>query len=166
MARITYDYIRGLTDGEGCFTFCTAGWMGMHKRKIPAFVIAMSKRDKDLLTLVKEKLGLRNKVYEYKPRSGKDGYKRDGMAILMVRDVGQLKNIIIPLFYKSLAGNKSKQLEEWIEKIGADPAVPEPYKFIYKLHKWGYYDSHQKFKDELVYDVYRTHNENTKTSKM
>lgn len=105
----------------------------------------MSGRDKKLIVAIKEKLRLRNRVYEYKPRFRKDGYKRDGMAVLMVRDVGQLKNTIVPLFYKRLVGNKMKQFEDWMEKIGSDPDVPERYKFIYKIYKAGFYDKNPKF---------------------
>jgi hypothetical protein len=140
----SYDYIRGLVDGEGCFTFCKAG-AGGKRIKLPTFAIGMSGRDKKLILAIKEKLGLRNRVYEYRPRFRKDGYKRDGVAVLMVRDVGQLKNIIIPLFYRGLIGNKMRQFEDWVEKIGNDPDVPERYKFIYKIYKAGFYDKNPKF---------------------
>lgn len=144
--KLSYEYIRGLVEGEGCFTFCTVGRSEeLRKPRIPTFVISMSRRDKDLLLSVKETLSLKNKVYEYKPRIAKDSYNRQGMAVLMVRDFGQLKNIIVPLFYKKLNGNKRKQFEEWIEEIGTDKNVPGLYKFIYKLCKWGYYDKNSKY---------------------
>jgi len=142
---LSYEYIRGLVEGEGCFTFCSIGWRGESKKKIPAFVISMSVRDKDLLASVKETLGLRNIVYEYGPRRKSDGYDRSGMATIIVRDLGQLKNIIVPLFYKKLAGNKGKQFEDWISRIGDDPDVPSPYKLITRMHKFGFYDKNPKF---------------------
>ena len=145
--ELSYEYIRGLTEGEGCFSFCTIGWSSKPKIKIPTFVIGMSRRDKELLLKVKEALKLRNKVYEYGPRIRKDGYKRNGTAILIIRDIGQLKNIIVPLFYKKLRGNKAKQFSEWLEKIGSDPDVPRSYKFIYKIYKAGFYDKNPKYID-------------------
>ena len=138
---ISYDYIRGLVEGEGCFTFSKIS----KNRKIPSFAIGMSRRDKELLYLVKEKLKLRNKVYEYPPRIRKDGYKRGGMCMLVVRDFGQLKNIIIPVFYEKLRGNKAKQFEEWLEKIGSDPDVLESFRFLYKLHVNGFYKNNAVF---------------------
>ncbi|MDO8582196.1 MAG: hypothetical protein Q7S16_04975, partial [bacterium] len=97
-------------------------------------------RDFDLICSVKESLKLRNKIYRRKPRFRKDGYSRGGMAMIMVRDFGQIKNIIVPLFYKKLAGYKNKQFLDWLETIGSDPIVPQHFKFIYKIYKDGFYD--------------------------
>ncbi len=148
--NISFDYIRGLTEGEGSFTFSTIGIKDAsgHKKKLPAFILSMSRRDYYLLEAVKRKLGLRNVVYSYLPRKKKgDSYNRQGMSVLIVRDFGQLKNIIVPFFYKRLAGNKGRQFREWLEKIGADPYVPDRYKFIYKLYKDGFYDRNPKYTD-------------------
>ncbi|MFH0890648.1 MAG: hypothetical protein V1856_01295, partial [Candidatus Liptonbacteria bacterium] len=92
-----------------------------------------------LLESVRDKLKLKNKVYEYKYQR-KDGHIRGAEAMLIVREFPQLKNIIIPFFYKKLAGNKGIQFNQWLNKIGEDPMVPETFKFLYKLHSWGYYD--------------------------
>lgn len=144
---ISYDYIRGLIAGEGCFSFCTVPSWGKNgnKLKIPAFILQMSAQDKELVYLVKEMLGLRNRVYEYKPRVAKDSYNRQGMVTLIVRDFGQLKNIIVPFFYKKLVGNKAKQFEQWIEDIGTDPDVQENYRFIYFIYKAGFYEKNPKY---------------------
>jgi len=143
MAReITYDYIRGLTDGEGTFTFST-----QRKRhlKIPAFSIKMHHRDKALLEAVRDKLCLSNKIYVYN-HQGHDGSKRAPQAMLIVREIGQLKNIIVPLFYKTLIGNKAIQFEEWLDKIYKDPEVPHNYKILSILAKSGFYAKNNKFK--------------------
>lgn len=63
----------------------------------------------------------------------------------MVRDLGQLKNIIVPLLYKRLVGNKGIQFENWIRKIDLDPDVPEGFSIISKLYKSGFYDKNNKF---------------------
>ena len=139
--EISFDYIRGLVDGEGTFTFSSDLKL---KRKIPAFSIKMHVRDRELLMKVRTAMGLRNSIYVYN-HQGKDGSKRGPQAMLIVREFGQLKNIIIPFFHKKLIGNKRKQFEEWLEKIGNDPDVPESYKFLYKIYKAGFYDKNQKF---------------------
>src|SRR3989344_569479 len=97
--EITYEYIRGLIDGEGCFTFCGT----YNGNKLPTFVMQMHERDKSLIIAVKDKLGLDNPIYILGPYK-KDGYKRGKTARLIVRDLGSLKNIIIPLFRNKLVG--------------------------------------------------------------
>lgn len=146
--EITYEYIRGLTDGEGCFTFHTANRLdktgGVVFNRFPVFVINMNERDYELLSTIKEKLGLRNEIYRGKAWRG-DGYNRGSVAKLMVRNLGELKNVIVPLFYKKLIGYKAKQFEEWIEKIGNDQTVMKSFKLIYRIYKAGYYDSDRRF---------------------
>ena len=134
--EITYEYIRGLVDGEGCFTFCR----GYGGGKLPTFAIQMHERDRELIMAVRDKLGLENKIYALKPYLG-DGFKRGGGARLMGRDLWSLKNVIIPLFRNKLVGYKRLQFENWMEKIGNDPEVPGSYKLLYRLHKKdGFYD--------------------------
>ena len=146
--EISYEYIRGLIDGEGCFSFSTIGYKDINgnKKKLPAFLLSMSKRDEELIKKVKEKLKIRNKIHVYKVKKRIDRYNRQPMAILIIRDLGQLKNTIVPLCYKKLIGNKAKQFDEWIEKIGTDPNVSEQYKIIYNLQKWGFYDKEEMAK--------------------
>lgn len=151
--KISNEYIRGLTEGEGSFSFSSRPgiiyWNGKKlKPLIPAFVISMHVRDFELITLIKEKLGVKNKIYVYKLPAlvtNKKTYKRGEKAMLIVREIGNLKNIIVPFFYDRLIGNKGKQFNEWLERIGSDPAVPESFKIIYQLHKSGYYKRNQKF---------------------
>jgi len=100
-------------------------------------------RDQELLKSVRDSLGLKNKIYTYHYQ-GRDGSKRGPIAILIVREFGPLKNIIVPLFYNKLIGNKGRQFESWLEQIGIDPEVPEKFKFIHKLHKSGFYDNLDK----------------------
>jgi|SRR3989338_1785742 len=142
--KISDDYIRGLVDGEGCFTFCTVGRSdSLLKPKIPTFVIQMHERDKLLIEMVRDKLAPKNEVYVYKMlgmRTHTDKvYKRGPMARIMIRDVGSLKNNVVPFFYDKLIGHKGVQFNDWLEKIGSDPLVPERFKIIYRLHKAGYW---------------------------
>ncbi len=137
--NLSWEYIRGLVEGEGCFTFHTVGPKDS-KKKMPTFAINMSRRDEELLRKVRNSLNLKSSVYVYPPRQRKDGYKRQGMAVLLVRGFGDIKNIIIPLFYKKLNGYKAVQFDKWINNIEQDPNVLKIYKLIPKLYKNGFYD--------------------------
>ena|SRR3989344_4695362 len=143
---ISYEYIRGIIEGEGCFTF----YPGSRKKdgikyKLPAFVIAMHERDKNLIKIIRDTLGLRNSIYTRSP-TNKDGYNRGKATVLVVREFDQLKDIIIPFFYKKLYGNKGKQFIEWLEKIGSDPNVSNRYKSLYRIYKFGIYDKQEFLK--------------------
>jgi hypothetical protein len=148
--KLNYEYIRGLIEGEGCFTFYTTKNLNGTKRKTPAFVIGMNDRDNKLLGMVRDALGLRNPIYARYSSSKYKG-KRSGVAVLVVREFDQLKDIIIPLFYKKLSGYKGVQFMEWFEKIGSDPDVSNRFKSLHHLYKLGVYDTHpgfvEKFKD-------------------
>lgn len=143
--EMSYEYIRGLIDGEGCFTFCTLGYKGQQKLRIPAFILSMSKRDEELIYLIKERLKIRNKIYENERAKRKDSYNRQPMITMIIRDIGQLKNIIVPLCYNKLHGNKALQFDQWIEEIGSNSNVPKGYKFIHNLYKVGFYDKIHDF---------------------
>ena len=103
-ARMTDDYLRGLIEGEGHFGLDTK----TDGKKIPAFVLKMHVRDKELIEGVRDHLKLRNKVYEYR-------HQGRHYAMLIVRDIGDLKNIIIPLCRGKLLGHKGTQFEWWIK---------------------------------------------------
>jgi len=141
---LTNEYIRGLIEGEGSFTFSKNRRLDGTPLRVPSFQIKMHIRDKALLEGIRDHLGLRNKVYTYNHQN-KDGHKRGPQVMLIVRDLGSLKNIIIPLFYNKLAGNKGVQFNEWLEKIRKDPLVPEFYDILYRLHENGYYAKNPKF---------------------
>ena len=151
--KIPYEYIRGLIEGEGSFTFTSNSRKDVEgntvvKIKIPAFAIGMHERDENLLCAVRDTMGLENKVYNYKS-SNKDGYNRGRKAFLIVREIGNLKNIVVPFFYNRLIGYKRTQFNKWIDDIGSDPEVPESYKIIYRLHKNNFYKNNPKFVDEV-----------------
>jgi len=142
--KLTNDYIRGLVEGEGSFTFSKNKRHDGTSIRVPSFQIKMHIRDKALLEGMRDHLGLGNQIYIYNYQ-GKDGSKRAPTATLIVRDFGSLKNIIIPFFYNKLASNKAVQFKEWLNKIAEDPLVPESYHLLYRLHKSGYYAKNPKF---------------------
>ena len=139
--EISYEYIRGLSEGEGCFSFSPSKSKGTTS---PSFTIRMHQRDKKLLIMTRDMLNLPNRIYSYDYK-GKDGYNRGPTVTLIVREVGSLKNIIVPLFYEKLVGNKALQFEKWMEIIGSDPRISKSYKFIYTLYKNGFYNDIHKF---------------------
>ena len=139
--EISYEYIRGLIEGEGCFSFSPNK---TNATMTPSFAIRMHVRDKKLITMMRDKLKFKNKVYEYNYPCN-DGYKRGPTVTLIVREIGNLKNIIVPLCYKKLIGNKADSFEKWIDAIGKDPRVTKPYKFIHKLYDDGFYEKIHDF---------------------
>jgi len=154
--EISNEYIRGLVEGEGSFTFSTTRKKVDGTRyKLPAFVISLHIRDKHLLQMIRDKLGLKSKIYYKIPmvniQNAKTGvkYLSERQAILVVRDFQQLKDIIIPFFYKKLKGYKSEQFTEWIEKIGSDSEISDRFKSLYRLYKWGMYDKLPKFTEKF-----------------
>ncbi len=153
---ISNEYIRGLVEGEGSFTFSTSIKRADGTRyKLPAFVISLHIRDKHLLEAVRDRLGLKSKIYYRAPRTtiqnAKTGtkYLSERQAILVIRDFKQLKDIIIPFFYKKLVGYKGIQFTAWLEKMGSDPDVSDRYKSLYRLYKWGAYDKFPKFTEKF-----------------
>ncbi|MDP2629128.1 MAG: LAGLIDADG family homing endonuclease [Candidatus Harrisonbacteria bacterium] len=151
--KLSNDYIRGLTDGEGCFTFTTTNKTtdkegNIFTPKIPTFTLSMNVRDRWLIVSVADYLGIGGNVYIHKNWKG-DGYNRGDMAKFMVRSAKELQNIIIPFFYKKLAGYKGDQFIEWLEKIGTNPEVPERYKIIHRLYKSGYWETKENIPEKF-----------------
>ena len=79
--KLSNEYIRGLIEGEGCFSFHTRNAKTPFlrngqkiKEKMTAFCLSMHERDENLIKAVRDHLGLKNKVYIYGPYKG-DGYK-------------------------------------------------------------------------------------------
>jgi len=149
--RLSNDYIRGLTDGEGCFTFHANHRKKngiIIKEKIPAFAIQMHIRDRWLLVETLEHLGIKGNVYTHKAWI-KDGSNRGDTAKFYVRSLKELQCIVIPFFYKKLAGYKGKQFFEWLKKIGSEPMVASRYKLLYELYKSGYWENENNIPERL-----------------
>jgi len=131
---LTYDYIRGLINSQGCFTFHTvpnrlSGGM-VKKVKIPAFILTTHDRDEDLMATIRRYLDIEKRPYRVSKNTSK----------LVIRDLGTLKNIIIPICYNGLIGYRKRQFEFWLDKMGTDPDVPEQYKLLYRLYKKNFFD--------------------------
>ena len=114
---LSLDFIAGLIVGEGTFY-----WTRAPSGKIPGFGLRMHVRDKWLVTAVRDTLGLKKRVYEYI-------HNNRHYAFLIVREIGSLKNIIIPLIYPRLAGYKRLQFLEWFQGF-YNPEAAEGYQFF------------------------------------
>ncbi|PIR97978.1 MAG: hypothetical protein COT89_01870 [Candidatus Colwellbacteria bacterium CG10_big_fil_rev_8_21_14_0_10_42_22] len=151
--KITKEYVLGIVESEGRFTFSTRTRKLANKTviqtRVPTFSINMHEDNRNLLELVKKQMGLENKIYIYKSKD-KDGYNRAKKALLIVRGYGAIKNIVVPYFYGQLVGGKAIQFKQWIERMGDDPLVADGYGLICRLHKNGYYAKNPKFSDNLV----------------
>lgn len=144
----SYEYIRGFVEGEGSFNFTSNSYKRMdgtiRKENIPTFSISMHARDYDLLCKIRDVMDLDSNVYLFEPYI-KDGYKRGKKAFLTVREIGNLKNIVVPFFYNRLVGSKGIQFDDWLVTIGKDPLIPERFKIIYRLHKNGFYKNNPQY---------------------
>ncbi len=139
--KLSLEFICGLVEAGGCFTFSKATSAGRSIR-IPTFTLEMSDEDEALLLEVRSVLDLKNKIYVYKTVMSSSGRRKRGRAILTVRDLGQLKNNIVPVFRQGLRGAKSRQLKEWLEEIGRAQEIPESFRILHLLHRSGFYDKH------------------------
>lgn len=117
MEKLPLEFIAGLVVGEG--TFC---WTKSPRGKLPTFALRMHARDKELVEAARDSLGLREKVYEY--THGGRHY-----ATLIVRNIGSLKNNIIPLLYPRLVGYKRQQFLEWFQGFFR-PETAEGFRFF------------------------------------
>ena len=132
---VSNEYLRGLVEGEGCFTLCRHG-----KAKIPTFALQMHARDTELLLALSNRLRLHGSLYEIE-ENNRGGIERGPAVRIMVRDAFTIKNVLIPFFYKKLHGHKGQQFEKWISQMGSDIAVSKSFKEIYTLYASGYYDT-------------------------
>ena len=139
--NISKEYVIGLVEAEGNFSFSV--WKAK-ERKIPSFQLKMHVRDAHLVELVRDAMGLSNKIYTYGYQR-KDGTGQNSYSMFIVREIGGLKNIVVPFFYDQFKGHKDMLFREWLDQIGSDPWVPDSYKVIYRLHKNGFYRKNSKF---------------------
>jgi len=76
---------------------------------VPAFMLKMHVRDKELIEGIRDYLEVSDRVYEYR-HGGRH------FALFQIRDIGTLKNKIVPIFHGKLLGHKGTQLEAWLKK--------------------------------------------------
>lgn len=136
--EISKELIIGLLTKRGSFGFATRTKYNKKRKrtvhKIPTFTLEMRIENEDLMNEVKNKLKLKNKLYKfYNHRS--DGIKRVESIKLIVRELKNIENIIIPFFHKKFLGYRTEQFNNWLLTIEKDPLVPFSFKKIYWRHK-------------------------------
>ncbi len=168
MKTMYHEYIRGLVDGEGCFTFFTVSeWKRtesgeLMRLKRPVFTIQMNERDEKLLESVNNTLELSGQVYWQKAWRG-DGVNRGPKVSIIVRNTLELRNKIIPLFYRKLHGHKGKQFMEWLEKMGEEDKTDES-RYLHMIYKKGFFEEwHKEFLLEKSENVSVVSAETSKT---
>lgn len=130
--NLSKDWAYGFLSSSGRLGF----YCNSKKEKIPSFIVKTGPEKHAMLILAAKIIGLRNKIYFYKYKQGKKNYFQ---ALLIVRDVGQLKNIIIPIFLKLMFVAKQVNLEDWMEEIIKNKAIPERYKVLYRIYRSRFY---------------------------
>ena len=122
--KLTLEFIAGLIVGEGTFYWTKSRGS---QWKTPSFALRMHVRDRELVTMVRDSLGLTEKVHEYK-HSGRH------YVHLFIRHPGDLKNKLIPFIYPLLQGYKLEQFIHWFHQF-TDEDTAENYKFIFQVFK-------------------------------
>jgi len=95
------DYIAGIISGHGNF-----GWIKKNKTDSPFFKIKMHASELPLLKLIRSKLGLSEKIYQYNHQGRK-------YILLTVHRKNTLHTVIIPALEFRLFGKKEKEFEKW-----------------------------------------------------
>ncbi len=105
VTNISLDFIAGLIAGEGAFM-----WIKQNGQETPVFQLKMHADERSLFELIKNKLGLKEKIYEYT-------HQNRHYVLLLVRKRKVIEEIIIPVFDQRLFGLKKIQFEEWRDKF-------------------------------------------------
>lgn len=98
------DFISGLIIGEGAFI-----WVKQGKLEQPVFQLKMQAIERPLFEMIKIKMGLTEKIYEYT-------HQGRHYVLLMIRRRSTIENTIIPIFDGRLFGSKKIQFENWKNK--------------------------------------------------
>jgi hypothetical protein len=132
MVKLNKNFVIGLVVGEGCFAYDRRKQKDGSIRYVPNFTLRMHVRDIDLVRAIRNYLDVDQRVYEYIHNNRHYG-------MFNIRNIGDIKNIIVPFFYKNLKGHKAKQFEAWLERMGREDTA-ERYKLVFRLYKNGWYD--------------------------
>ena len=116
-----------LFDKKGIFSFST---QGKYKYRVPYFCLKSKPAEVYFLKLVKHELGIKSKIYTYNESIGKDGYIRSGFCMLITRDIGELKDSIIPFAAEYLTGDTLRKFKAWIKNMEKFDRVPSGYRQI------------------------------------
>ena len=102
---LSLDFIAGLIAGEGAFM-----WIKQNNTEVAVFQLKMHALEKPLFELIKETLGLKEKIHQYL-------HQNRHYVLLLVRKRSVVEEIIIPTFEGRLFGLKKIQFEDWKNKF-------------------------------------------------
>lgn len=102
--NLSLDFIAGLIAGEGAFM-----WIKQNGNEVAVFQLKMHADEKPLFQLIKLRLGLKEKIYEYT-------HQNRHYVLLLIRKRRVIEDIIIPTFDQRLFGLKRDQFEVWKNK--------------------------------------------------
>ena len=95
----------------------------------------MKKEEIYYLKLTKRELSLKSKIYTYESTLGRDGYIRSASSMLIIREIGELKNTIIPISEQILTDKKRIKFVNWLKRIRTDDNVPSGYRLMATMFK-------------------------------
>lgn len=111
------DFVAGLVNKCGIFM-----WVKQKESEIPVFQIKMEADELPLLEMIRAKLGLKEKIYQYLQ-------KDKPYILLLVRKRSVIQTILIPTFDGRFWGKKKIQFESWKNKF-----FEKRLEFAYKYH--------------------------------
>ena len=112
--HLSLDFIAGFITDKGYFSWVT---YKKNKQKVAIFQLQMSYKDKDLIFAIKNSLGLKESIYEYKYQDKNKPLLSRHYIKLLVRRRETIKKIIIPTFEGRLHGLKQKQFNQWKQEF-------------------------------------------------
>lgn len=111
------DFVAGLVNKCGVFM-----WVKQKESEVPVFQIKMEADELPLLEMIRSKLGLKEKIYQYL-QNGKP------YLLLLVRKRSVIQTTLIPTFDGRFWGQKKFQFDEWKNKF-----FERRLEFVYKYH--------------------------------
>lgn len=111
------DFIAGLVNRCGVFM-----WVKQKESEVPVFQIKMEGEELPLLEMIKIKLGLKERIYQYLQ-------KDKPYILLLVRKRSVIQTTLIPTFDGRFWGKKKIQFEDWKNQF-----FERKLNFIYKYH--------------------------------
>ncbi|MBI2443683.1 MAG: LAGLIDADG family homing endonuclease [Candidatus Magasanikbacteria bacterium] len=103
--KISLNFIAGIISVVGSFL-----WVRQGKQVLPVFQLKMQAENKQLLEIIKARLGLPEKIYQY-------AHQNRHYALLLVRKRSSLEKLIIPTLKNKLYGPKQAQFNRWMDKF-------------------------------------------------
>ncbi len=97
-------------------------WVKQKSTEVPVFQIKMEVEEMPLLEIIKAKLGLEEKIYQYTQ-------KNKDYILLLVRKRSVIQTKLIPNFDGRFWGKKKNQFELWKDRF-----YKKQLDFIYKSH--------------------------------